>query len=375
MYKTLDELGGCWPTHSQELLLKAAVLRGDAALSAWKEWISSVDIEHLDWGSYRLIPLLYQNLSDLGVDDPIMKRLKGVYRYTWCKNQVLFGAMSRFLPSFSEAGIETLALKGPSLVLLHYGDYGLRPMDDFDILVPTEKAADAIDLLKKHGFVPVKEDSPETILSKRHSTPFRNSNQCNLDLHWHIFEDSVLGTDDNDFWKNAVTASVNGVSIYALNPTDEMLHAFVHGIKWNAAPPFRWVADVMAILKTSEKEIDWSRLVEKAREYRFILPVRDGLAYMQEEFGVYVPKEIIKILHNEPVTRKEHILYDVQIRPYNEYGLNRMMFIWEEYQRYLKTEEGSAGIFKIVSFFKFIKRGWRVDNYWKIPFYGHLEIS
>ena len=370
MFKTLDELGGCWPTHPQELLLKAAVLHGETAISAWKEWISSVDIERLDWGSYRLIPLLYQNLSELGVDDPIMKRLKGVYRYTWCKNQVLFGAMSRFLPSFSEAGINTMVLKGPALVLLHYGDYGLRPMDDFDILVPTERATDAINLLKEHGFVPVKEKSPETILPKRHSTPFRNSSQLNLDLHWHIFEDTASGADDSDFWDAAVPVTVNGVSSCALNPADQMLHAFVHGIKWNAAPPFRWIADAMTIVKTSGNEIDWGRLVEKARKCRFVLPVRDGLVYLQEEFGANVPKDILQALHSEPVTNKERILYDVQVRPYNKYGRNRMLFIQTQFERYLVVEQSDQQKNKLVRFLNFIKIFWKVDNYWKIPFYA-----
>jgi Uncharacterised nucleotidyltransferase len=368
MNPTLEALGGCWPTTSQELLLKAALLRDDDARAAWKEWMSRVDIERLDTGSYRVLPLLYRRLNELGIENSEMKRLKGVYRYAWCKNQILFHNMSEVLQEFNNAGIKTMVLKGAALVLVHYGDYGLRPMDDCDVLVPTEKATEAINLLKKIGFVPVQEDSPETILQKRHSTPFRNDSGFSLDLHWHIFEDPVSGTDDSDFWDVAKPIQVNGVATCVLCPTDEMLLAFEHGIKWNRAPPFRWVADVMAILKTSEKDIDWDRLVVKAREFRFILPVRNGLEYMRKEFGVVVPKEILTVLHEEPVSKKELNLYDVRVRPYNKYGRNRILYIWEHYQRYLVTEED--GRKKVGSFFRFIKKFWNLEEYWKIPFYA-----
>jgi Uncharacterised nucleotidyltransferase len=367
MYKRLDELGGCWPTHLQELLLKAALFRGDAALSAYKEWISSVDIENLDWGSYRLLPLLYHNLNGLGINDPVMKKLKGVYRYTWFKNKMLFAEMSRLLQLFSEAGIKTMALKGPALVLVHYRDCGLRPMDDFDVLVPTERATDAIDLLRKNGFVPFKEDSPETILSKRHSTPFRSASQLNMDLHWHLFEDPVSEHDDSDFWNAAVPIMVNGVASCALNPTDQLFHAFVHGIRWNSAPPFRWIADMMTVLKTSENKIDWNRLLTKAREHRVVLTVESGVSYMQKTMGISVPQDVLQGLRDTPVSRREAVLYDVQTRPYNKFGMNRLLYLRELYRKYLHTEVGEGLKNKLLSFPDFLKKFWKIDSYWKIP--------
>lgn len=370
MNQALEELGGCWPTPSQELLLKAALMRGNDALGAWQEWMSRVDIERLDTGSYRMLPLLYHRLNELGTDDPEMKRLKGVYRYTWCKNQVLFHNMSDLLRAFSAAGIETMVLKGTALVLLHYRDLGLRPMDDFDILVPTKKAVEAINLLRESGWVPVKEDRPETILPKRHSTPFRSASQLSVDLHWHLFEERVSGTSDDDFWADAVPAKVNDVSTCALNPTDQLLHTFVHGIRWNSAPPFRWIADGMAILNTSESQIDWKRLLAKAQEHRVVLPVRDGLDYMQKTLGISVPPDVIQALRNASVSKGEVVLYDVQTRPYNKYGMNRLLFIWVQYKRYLKTEVGFRAQDKLLSFPKFIKRFWNVESYWKIPFYA-----
>ena len=87
---TVRFTGGCWPTREQELLLQAALMQGKETIDAWEAWKSTVEIAQIDQGSYRLLPLLYKNLRDHGVEDPWADTLKGVYRSTWYKNQLLF---------------------------------------------------------------------------------------------------------------------------------------------------------------------------------------------------------------------------------------------------------------------------------------------
>ena len=54
---------GCWPTHDQELLLRAALLQGEPALEFWNEWRRKVDLDVIDYGSHRMIPQLYRNIN------------------------------------------------------------------------------------------------------------------------------------------------------------------------------------------------------------------------------------------------------------------------------------------------------------------------
>ena len=87
-----------FPTREQELLLRAALLQGEPALQAWQDCKAQVNLEQeLDMGSYRLMPLLYRNLRTLGVDDPLMGKLRGIYGREWYKNQMLFRAMAEVL--------------------------------------------------------------------------------------------------------------------------------------------------------------------------------------------------------------------------------------------------------------------------------------
>ncbi|HYA13731.1 MAG TPA: hypothetical protein VEF33_05270, partial [Syntrophales bacterium] len=62
---------GCLPTAQQEALLRASLLQGEEALMAWDYWKSNTDMNRIDQGSYRLLPLLYRNLSLHGVKDPL----------------------------------------------------------------------------------------------------------------------------------------------------------------------------------------------------------------------------------------------------------------------------------------------------------------
>jgi len=41
------------------------------------------------------------------------------------------------------------------LTLLHYKDYGIRPMNDIDILVHPEYAEQAVYLLREAGWIPI----------------------------------------------------------------------------------------------------------------------------------------------------------------------------------------------------------------------------
>src|SRR3990172_6475884 len=108
--------GSMFPTRAQELLLRAALLQGEPARHAWQHWRMQVNLEQeWDAGTYRLLPLVYHNLRALGVDDPLMSKLRGIYRREWYKNQMLFHTIAEVLRLFHAAGIETMILKGSAL--------------------------------------------------------------------------------------------------------------------------------------------------------------------------------------------------------------------------------------------------------------------
>ena len=138
----MSEPLGNRPTAEQLLVLHAALDPAPAAALAWQRWRGTVEFDAVDHGSTRLLPLAYRNLGADAFDAEVAGRLKGLYRRSWSHNQLIFKRAAEAIALLEGAGIETLVTKGASLALLSYGDVGVRPMDDVDVLVPIERAAD-----------------------------------------------------------------------------------------------------------------------------------------------------------------------------------------------------------------------------------------
>src|SRR6202008_4308852 len=125
----------------------------DEAAAAWADVRSDLVLDDLwDAELHRLLPLVHSKLRAAGVADPDLARLRGLPRRTWYENQVALHRVRPGLDQLRAAGIPTLFLKGAPLALEHYGDLGLRPMADIDVLVPWADAPRALDLLEAAGW-------------------------------------------------------------------------------------------------------------------------------------------------------------------------------------------------------------------------------
>ncbi len=296
-------------TKEQELILKAALMKGDAAVKAWQNYAHTADLEgHPDNGSFRTMPLLFSNLQQLRVKHPFMHRLKGIYRQSWYLNQRLFHDMSNVLQSLHKAEIKTMLLKGAALSILHYKNYGVRPMADIDVLVHTSQASSAIAVLQKTGWTPVPA-LRDGDLTYRHSKQFIDHDGKEFDLHWHLLFDSCGKDADSDFWDKAVPVTFANVPTLALNPTDMLLHIIVHGVKWNSEPPIRWIADSMTILNSPDTDIDWTRLMDQSRKHGVVLHIKTALLYLQSTYHASIPQSVIDSFQTIPVSRFEQIEY------------------------------------------------------------------
>lgn len=364
---TVHQSASCWPTGDQELLLRASLLPGKEAVDAWQQWKTNTDIDHLDQGSFRLLPLLYRNLHTHQVKDPLMSKLKGIYRATWYRNQMLFRTVADLLLSLHGAGIQTMILKGAALARRYYNDVGLRPMDDFDLLVPTEQALEAIDLLAELGWTPEprrRGGFTEAYFSVLHAHQFHDGTGHGFDLHWHLLPDCCYANADDDFWNAAIETRVHDVPVWALNPADELFHACVHGVRWSRVPPFRWLADATVIVRASHSEIDWDRLIAQARKRRLVLPVRDTLDYLRDELGAPIPRAVREGLDQTPVSRAEHAEYRRITRSPGVLGL--LPAKWFRYRRSLWGAGHRMSLLELVGFLRYLQLFWDMDRLWRV---------
>lgn len=359
--------GHCWPTPVQEHLLYAALTSGDDAVNAWRTWREEVDLEHIDSGSFRLLPLLYKNLLDLNVQDPVMQKLKGVYRRTWYHNQILFRDLIAFLQLFRDSRLDSMVLKGVALVLFHYKDYGVRPMDDCDLLVPYRQAEAAMELLQRSGWKP-EYWRTDINVNYLHGMGFIDESGRRLDLHWHVLEECLQPEAGEIFWNGAVSTNLRGERVLALNPTDQLLHVCVHGIRWNHVPPLRWIADAMTLLRTAVNGIDWNRLVSRVEDCGVVLPVCEGLQYLRERMGASIPEEALFRLRRLSPTKVERRCYEITTR--RPTAARRLLFHWYNHQRLVQ----SRGLERRAErFIGYLLKRWGLRSMWNLPAYVFTE--
>lgn len=302
--------GFCWPTHKQELLLRASLLQGEDALIAWHQWRATVDIECLDPESYYLLGLLYRNLSIHDVNDSHMARLKGVCRSRWYKNQLLFQKILAILHSFHNSGIETLVLKDAALVLHYYQNYGLRPISTLDFLIRPVDASVTMSLLRNLGWSPEIKKT-ERLVSLSPAIVFRSESRQPIIIHGYIFWSDFQEHANNALWSSAISTQIGDFSARVLSPTDQLLHVCLHGFRWNVVPQIHWIADAMMIINSSAVEIDWSRLVTQAQQCRLVLPLKNMLMLLDELLGAPIPPSVLQNVQTMPVSHFERIEHQV----------------------------------------------------------------
>ncbi len=343
MFATLQLPGDCWPTRLQTGLLRAALWTGEPARQAWQAWQAQAgDLDGLDPGSKRLLPLLYSNLRAQHVDDPLMGALKTRFRQTWYRNQALFHQVTDLLETLQAAHIDTLILKGAALSVLYYRELALRPMTDFDILVPAGQAHQAMDELKRQGWRPASPSvaDPKPMTDVRQSLEYISRDERRFDLHWYALWDCAFPGADDAFWAAAVPLRINHITARALNPTDQLVHVCVHGASLNQVPPVRWVADAMQILRAPSVAIDWPRLLGLAERLRLSLPLHDTLLFLRSAMAVNIPEATLTALAAVPVTADDREFYRLKLSRRGLLG--EIPLMWRHYRLLAEAQRHPA---------------------------------
>ena len=349
--------GYFWPTPEQELLLKATLLRGEEAITAWKSWGAAVNFDQLDAGSQRLLPLLYKNLTEHNINHPAINVYKGFYRMTWYKNRLLSHRLVSVLRLLDSNGIPLLLLKGAALAPLYYKNWALRPMSDFDLLVPHKDALRTVNLLCNSGWKPATQMIDESDLVTKHAGTLVDDSGIEFDLHWRIMHESSRYENDYNFLDGTGNINFENISVSVLSHTDQLFHILIHGTRWNEIAPLRWVPDSMMILQEAGASIDWDRLVNEARQRCLVIPLTKALFYLNETFAAPIPSEAISSLKSLKPSLTERLEFIIHSN--SRSFLRDIFYLWFTHVR---TFNVNGSLKRIAHFPSFLRRFWKVSQ-------------
>jgi hypothetical protein len=357
-----DTQSGLWPNRQLSLLLTAAIGEDTQAAEAFCRWRESVDLEaDFDHGSYLLLPLVYQHMHRLGIRDPLMGRLKGVYRMSWCENQVVFDKAQRLVSHLEQSGITTLLLNGIVLAVSYYCSFPARPVAAVDIAVASSQIRHSIALIEAFGWRANTRPSAED-LKYQFSMRFTDSNGVELDLHWHFLNELCNDDADAFFWSSATPLDFRGVPTLQLDPTATLLHVILRGIRGNGDPPSRWISDAFSILKHQSGRFDWERMIAIAQSQQLTCSLGLGLGYLTEQHNAPVPSDVLTRLRQIRPSLIERIENKVVFHTRRRFDANPLIKQWMIVIDFCRCTTATGPIEFLLGLSQYIRYRWGLER-------------
>jgi hypothetical protein len=250
------------------------------------------ELERPDYASMTILPLLYRNLVRYEQEEELRSRLRGMYRWSWHRNQLLVADVAQALGVLRRARVETLLMKGVPLALRYYDDLGVRVMGDADVVVRTADVPRALAALESAGWEPERRVT-EDVLWSLAGINVRSPHGRIVDLNWHILPDSYDAALDDAFWRGSDEIEVGAETTRSLAPADHLLLVIAHGLSWSANSPLHWAADATVLLRR-DPAFDWERLVDLAERSRRAPELRAGLEFVIRVLDARVPARALE---------------------------------------------------------------------------------
>jgi hypothetical protein len=156
-----------------------------------------------------------------------------------------------------------------------------------------------------------------------------------------------------------------------LSPEDQLLHVCVHAMErawWGGErrPNLRWAADAVMMLRTEGAAFDWDRLFIRARQLRFVLPMREALEYLHDVIGAPIPAPVLARMRTVSVPMSERIAQRARTRPSRRWG--PWLALAVRYLEYSSRVSPDAGLLRRLGGLpSFLRARWGAGPVWTLP--------
>ena len=218
--------------------------------------------------THRVYPVVLKILKQKpAIDAPseIINRLE-LKRASGLRQSLELAAETvRIAELFENNGIRFIVLKGVSLAIQLYGDVGIRPTHDVDLLVAAADARTACELIKSSGGYTSVYDTfsrnltnrqLQTVLKASHHEMFQNEKFI-VEIHWQLKPYTNRTTDFEKLYCSTTAFRLSDRTLYSIGAHELFdylaLHGAIHG--WCR---LRWLLDVALLVQQQADELDVS---------------------------------------------------------------------------------------------------------------------
>ncbi len=326
------------PHVQQTLLLRAALLSRQAAVTAWYQWRANADLDQLPTGGFLLLPLLAYNLQRHGITDPLLDKCQGIHRRTWTQQQLHLQGLTPLLQALQTAGISPILQGDLALALFHYPEQGLRMVDTVHLLTATAQAHLVPALLTQTGWQP-KPAKHQWLRSLLAGTPppqrFTHAQLREVSLRWQSLPPTPVAplVDHQD--PQGQPWLVRELAVQCVNPTDLFFDLCVQGIvnlQWYGT--IQWIADAAILLQPNAPAIDWARVVARSRQQAMTLRMAAALDCLVQSVDAPIPPTILETLATQPSRRVER--WEAKLFAHPPTPARKLAALWLGRQRWIR---------------------------------------
>jgi hypothetical protein len=318
------------PDEGRDALMSAALDPPDAALESWRRWERSGADAQTDPVARRWLPVIGHNLRDVSLAPPVRALFADARRRAWASNLRLLDAARPALESLASAGIRTMLLKGAVLASRPYGEPGLRPIGDVDVLVEPVHARAAARILEESGWAASRKHNERDLLLA-HGLGLWKPPYGALDVHWYLLAECCWAGADRGVWKRAQPMTPATSMTVVPAAADMLFHVCVHGPRWSPVHAGHWVADAVRVIQASGERLDWDVVVAEAARRRLGLQMTHALCVVRERGHVDIPDAVIETLERQPATWRDRLECRFKVRPVQ--SPRGLFVIWTAWRR------------------------------------------
>jgi hypothetical protein len=245
--------------------------------------------------NHRVVPLLAERVKNLDpsrMPPEVRATLRESRRAQAILALQLTAELFHLLEIFAEAGIETLATKGPVLSVRCYGDPGMRQYSDLDLVVREKDIRRATQAMLDLGYQP---RFPLSAIDAKKIPGEYAFQKAGTHLLVEFHTERTLRYYPRplrieDLFDRRALVNIDGRDVPALSLEDELVLICVHGAKhfWER---LMWIADVAALISSGQPP-DWDRAMAAAREVSAGRILRLGLSLALDLLGAELPAQV-----------------------------------------------------------------------------------
>ncbi|MBU2101963.1 MAG: nucleotidyltransferase family protein [Candidatus Omnitrophota bacterium] len=265
-------------TNINENLLKATFATGDSLQKAWAMSREAIAEDRLDAQSYTILPAVYPNLYRNGIQDPLIEKLKGVYRKAWCLNQRYLYAVTSLAERFDKHAVRVIFMRDIALHGYYYRNRAFRSIYGIHLFICEKQKDQAIKILEETEWQRKEAQGPGDVPGARHIF-FTDGRGHTTALRYRLFDSMLYEGAENDFSRRAKPLAMFENRAYMFDPADQLFYVCLAAARQEK---IIYLSDIIRILETNNNTLDWERFTYNINKGRCASSIRNITTLISE---------------------------------------------------------------------------------------------